>query len=851
VIAPIATRRDVERLVGNARQREEHGARRRRVLAVRARPSWTEAGELVVGGETVRVVACPSALGVRAALIERDDPEEWVVVLTDRDERDLGAEVVARLARGRIVTLDAWEAVAAAFGARAVDPALRTIPELAAALLEAAPLAGYPPAPGAIVERDEAWTALCRHALGLEELDGDADAAVLAWLGRGDHTRLAALPEPVVEGLFAWLDARATAAAGLARALRDQSRARDAVAVGLVCGCLVDQTQEKVARARGRLEGMVGFVLDDRRVATLASAAAGVADAEALARADALLAELDATALAASSDVITSGFTARLAELGRCLAGALAEPALIGQATSALERCRAHREAAESPQRVDAAAMALRLTRRHARDDELASSLGDAARRYADDGALIDLARAHVWRGESQPELTGAYEELDRRLHALRDAQNKRFAELLRDWLAAESTAAPLVPVEEVLASTVLPLVATTPALLIVLDACSLPAWHELAPGFAALGFDELVHQGDDGRRLGLATVPSLTRCSRTSLLSGDLRVGASADERRGFNAATAGVRATALFHKADLVPSAGGAVAQAVVDAIADSRRRLVAVVINELDDALSGGMQADRRLDVRAIAPLAACLEVARQAGRICVVTADHGHVVEYAGTQRSAPGAGERWRPAGGAPEPGEIELAGRRVLEGGGRVVVPWTERMRYSRTRAAGYHGGASLQEMVVPLVVLAPRGSVPAGWRIAAASLPEWWENAVETPLPAAARRAAEPIAIEAEAPAWLEPLLASARYRAQVERFRRTAPDDGRARRALTLLAARGGRVTVIAMARLLAQPPVRTRGLVNGLGRVLAIDGAAALRIIDDEVLLDIGLLREGFDV
>ena len=61
--------------------------------------------------------------------------------------------------------------------------------------------------------------------------------------------------------------------------------------------------------------------------------------------------------------------------------------------------------------------------------------------------------------------------------------------------------------------------------------------------------------------------------------------------------------------------------------------------------------------------------------------------------------------RWRT--GEPRDGEIALTGPRVLLGGGRVVVPWREEIRYTRRRA-GYHGGASLAEMAVPVLVLTP-----------------------------------------------------------------------------------------------------------------------------------------------
>ena len=54
--------------------------------------------------------------------------------------------------------------------------------------------------------------------------------------------------------------------------------------------------------------------------------------------------------------------------------------------------------------------------------------------------------------------------------------------------------------------------------------------------------------------------------------------------------------------------------------------------------------------------------------------------------------------------------EVVLAGKRVLAGDGRVIAPWTERVRYTTGKSAGYHGGATPQEMLVPAAVFAPAG---------------------------------------------------------------------------------------------------------------------------------------------
>ena len=156
---------------------------------------------------------------------------------------------------------------------------------------------------------------------------------------------------------------------------------------------------------------------------------------------------------------------------------------------------------------------------------------------------------------------------------------------------------------------------------------------------------------------------------------------------------------------------------------------------MINEIDDALAGGMQADRRFRIPEIGPLMTCLEAARNAGRVCVITSDHGHVLEYEGAYRSSGGTAQRWRPASDGVDEGETVLAGHRVLAGDGAVVAPWTERVRYTAGKSAGYHGGATPQEMLVPVAVLAPRGHHIAAWRAVGLQSPSGGTTMRRSPL--------------------------------------------------------------------------------------------------------------------
>src|SRR6516164_4154299 len=130
------------------------------VLGVRAHPEWPGPASFSHDSVPVRVVPCVSALAVREALLERKHGQ-WLVVLTDRADDDLGAGVLGHLVWNRLRTPNPWDAVRLRFAATGVEPALTDTTgdrEIATGLLAAAPPTGWPPAPGGVLTRD--------HALG-------------------------------------------------------------------------------------------------------------------------------------------------------------------------------------------------------------------------------------------------------------------------------------------------------------------------------------------------------------------------------------------------------------------------------------------------------------------------------------------------------------------------------------------------------------------------------------------------------------------------------------------------------------------------------------------------------------
>ena len=306
----------------------------------------------------------------------------------------------------------------------------------------------------------------------------------------------------------------------------------------------------------------------------------------------------------------------------------------------------------------------------------------------------------------------------------------------------------------------VLPLARSAPVLLLVLDGMSAGVGTEVIASVLARtgdGWAEALLPGQSRRAAALAVLPTLTEVSRASLLCGELRSGGQEVERRGYEALTDayGLRGAALFHKKPLDSSRlGFAVADDVAAAIADvTGQPLVTCVLNTIDDALDRSDPGGTEWGADAVKHLVPLLDRARHAGRIVVLTADHGHVVERRqGMQRSYPDISSgRSRAATGPVGDGEVLVAGPRVLLHDGRAVLAVDEQLRYGPLKA-GYHGGAAPAEAVVPVAVLVP-GAIPedVSLHLAPPQEPAWWIDPV---APTAAAAVPPPAAVPKRRPA-------------------------------------------------------------------------------------------------
>jgi hypothetical protein len=436
----------------------------------------------------------------------------------------------------------------------------------------------------------------------------------------------------------------------------------------------------------------------------------------------------------------------------------------------------------------------------------------------------------------------------------------------LQRWNAqAPAPEGRIVPLESVLDQVVAPLAAHQPVLLLVVDGLSTSIFRELFAKPERLGWAEMVPSASIRPLSGVAAFPTVTEVSRATLLCGKLTTGTSVWEKSGFASHTALLAQSRadvppkLFHKGDLSDSTN--LSSEVRSAIANPHQRIVGLVYNAVDDHLSGPDQLNQRWtleDLRLILPI---LREAKEARRVVIVTADHGHLLEDGTMQSDGGGESDRWKTGAATPNANEIVLSGGRVRTSTGATSVTclWSESFRYCG-RKNGYHGGVSLQEVTVPLSVLVPFGMNLPQWQSALPVQPEWWDlpnlatpsmvvqpEATATRAPSrkqAAVAAAQEQLFDAmlapvpETPAlqvqdWITMLLQCPLYASQRALAARVALPDDQVRALLNALTERGDKLSKAALAQRVSAPEMRLTGMLSAARRVLNVDQAAVLQV------------------
>ncbi|MEN3582591.1 BREX-2 system phosphatase PglZ [Streptomyces sp. ZYX-F-203] len=861
-----------------------------------------------------------SVLGVVAALHEHRSAaasSDVLVVTTGVDDEQLGWDVRGRAVRRKTLTVENAEVVLQRFGATALDPRIYRERWLLEALVEAEPAEDGWPRIGGVLTRDAALRSLAAQRFGLRTPHGpgqdgqltlDADT-LLTWSRTPTGPqRFAELGAAERAELKKWLAEVAGPAVPVLLSLAEAGLGHDAMALGLLGAILRDPAAK--ADTVLALGGLFGQVMPRRsELAVFTDAVEGtltrwIADARTghdarrrvaavLDRADELADKAGLAPGLTASRFLPSSFTAHLR---RTVAEARVSP---GAGETALADLLGHALAGLRPEQVQAAEAAVRVARWLSGPEPAVTGVAAAVRAHVSNWAWVDRALTVLWAGDPDGDL-----ETGRDLRALyerardrRQRLDREFAQRLAAW-AAHATAQHAdgcLVVENVLDNVVRPLTGRAAPLLLVLDGMSGAVAAQLGEEAERDGWREIVPRPKTGappaRLAAVSMLPSITRTSRAALLTGEAVDGGQSTETSGFTAFWKRRRKTAaLFHKADIGGEAGHALSHALMTALASDA--LVGVVLNTIDEALDNGRHGrGTTWSTAEITHLRELLAAARSYGRPVVLVADHGHVLER-GTRSDTPATAvdgaesARWRTGGPAGE-GEVVMRGPRVREGGGTVILPWREDIRYTGRRA-GYHGGAALAEVAVPVLVLLPAGEeAPKDWAPLPRELstPGWWRTPVTGADSAAASDAAtadrsaapeqptptRPAAPSESAPAAEErspartdaapsaaEALGSAVVRSEVyaaqKEYVRKAPETKVVAAVVDALVTAGGTMSPAALAAAIsATGRVRRNidGFVATVQRLLNVEGYPVLGFIDGghAVKLDVPLLREQF--
>jgi PglZ domain len=860
------------------------------VLGLQSPTRWQGPSEMEVDGVRYLLRAAETELEMRAVLAEPRPENTHVVIITGLDAGKVGEDLLAQFARRRFYSLSATEILRELFQAHEIDPRLQQLKWLATSLADVRPESGYPPAPQGGLDQETAWGCYLDRILNLRPARPDL-VAVLTWAR--DPTNAVRWREqdndakPVAAR---WLEPSVGAALECVLAAQAISSNETVTSLGLVAGVLFDRTDVPidVATARGKFERYFG----DRHIDAAQGKALAVATRQwidlpdvqtslarvDIERADALLRELRIEGRAIESDVSLIGFEQRLAAYGRALRAFLHKPTADAAETLAqLNRnIASHRSSKESQDRVERAAMALRLCRwvlSTAAPSE-AGDFGRLAADYVNEGSFVDWARQLIFHGDSQPDLNQAFAELVEIVGQKRESSNRAFAEALANWTELGSSNDELIVIEDVLEKRLAAVAVHHRALFLVLDGMSYPVYRQLMAALVKGGWNEAIPAKTTKPIPVVAGLPTITEWSRRLLLSGRADVKPGEDEMAAFRDAPALASVTRISHppilflKGDLTEPSARFLSETVRKEIASPQRQVVGVVINAVDDHLTKDDQLHVAWSPAKIPLLEQVLDLARDTGRIVVLTSDHGHVIVH-NSRLLRSGSSDRFRGADGNLAPEELYLSkGRAAGYGKGGFVAPWSERVYYT-TRRNGFHGGLTPQEVLVPATVLVTGDEIPDGWDLRGQTAPDWWwdapqmvPTAAEAPVvsPRKSKRAAAALeTLPLFAPegdrktVWIDALFASPVYLDQYQKSGRTPPPPETVRRVLIALDERNGTLLKAALAQRTGEPEFRINGLLAILRRILNVEGYQVLNIDETSgtVRLDRDLLRTQFDL
>jgi hypothetical protein len=765
-----------------------------------------EAGTLSARGREWTVVPTNCEMELRACMPEHGNlpAGQGLVFLLDWTERPLPLDLSSRLAGQRVFRISRGTRLAVLLGARQTEPGLMET-GLAAVLLSGE-VSRIRKVTSPVLTRKDAYRRFLDAWLGVPVTDELTPARVLSWcmassagpaLGQKagasepwsklrDELRAFVgkeADELAALGWIAWEQGLTERFVQLAVLVDAHRRAGDPVAEGILQGQLGQLGPgfgPQLMALAGALNEtrLLDAVLDEipteRRRAL-------VDEAEALIP----LAGFDATRRA--SPWLRAGHAAREADLAAAVQALVADPSVQTHAglLSAAKSVNEHRldGLIRSTSQRESRHMALRLAsylvHRGTRPGPATTGAAyqaaiDLARQYAAEGGFVDWCRQRL-RGTlafGEP-LDGAIRALVESADACRRDDDRQFAQGLLHWNSAGRPSTQVLSIDAVIGQLVEPLLGGHPnrkILVVVMDGMSWASAVQLLTRLEQETWAPIVWRpkGHEAQLHGppvLADLPTSTEVSRATLLAGkrDKRSPerGTGDDGKRWAANKAALKIVdgevlpPLVMRSNLMSgdSLHGEVRKAV-----KSEARVLAVIVNAIDENLKGSDQTLIDYSQTTIKPLTGLLTEAAGAERIVLLVGDHGHVPGDGLSTHGIPDPahasrprGRRWRALDRDEQPREFEIrlpASCWCPRGWDSVAAIWDEHVSNLHPRF-GEHGGVSMPEVVTPALLVAPEwlsralGDETTELETRPFPAPDWWHLEV-VPLPE--RIAREPV---------------------------------------------------------------------------------------------------------
>lgn len=755
------------------------GYTKRPIIILQGKRPSTVPDKLTVDDITVTVRECSSALAIYDAMY--NEPQtHGLAIITDCDEEGLGNDILNYVVGHRVRKPKAWESLKNLFNSTSISNDLYTMDHadaVAEGLLAVLPTDPNPEASDT-VNATRAFTAVAQSCLGITTPSSARE--ILIW--SRNHNAASLVKQLAQQGKSAlqkaYLDWQKTTLGSRGLLINpiatvDAHKIHGLLPLCLATHILLQPTSapsnpdsederalpEPVKLALAKLEHrwsvsgsperetlrLVGNDAKDLIHTMLLSENQRAEACTILTETDALLNEVAEVHTYQHSTLSPAAWNQQVRQ---CAQAAATDTTNV---ETAWQACTQHVLATIESETSTALHSAVRLNRwlHTHRSDHAPTNLAEATQRQININAWVDTATNIVHHGSTDTNVSAAYAHLLNNVAAIRDQHDREFAHYLTKHGAtsADLNNRGLLGVENLINDVLLPLTAAKPTLLLILDGMSGAAAVTIADDMQHKNWHELTPNGSARRQAALSVLPSLTEHSRTSLLCGALTSGDSSKEKTGFRDATHKYHGIA-FHKRDFRDvNAGEKLSSTVNRAIADTdKHRTVACVLNAIDDSLDKGNPSRTRWNTTNVDYLAEVLRAARAAGRVVIITADHGHILERPRTKFVATpeATSARSKPFSDNPTDTETLVTGDRVLPhdetGTGQAILAVHEGLRYASGKE-GYHGGASPAEVVVPVMVfdqvtdVNPTTESPWGtFDIAPPLHPKWWLTARHIP---------------------------------------------------------------------------------------------------------------------